>query len=81
MSEHEHSRAVDRLSAARDERARLVNGYSAAAASQGDLSAQAELHGAREEVTARERWLESVGSDGPVGSSVSQSPTQQQGAQ
>ena len=80
MSEHEHSRAVDRLSAARDERARLVNWYSAAAASQGDLSAQTELHGAREEVTARERWLESVDSDEPVGSSVSQAPTRQRRA-
>ncbi len=77
MSEHQHSRAVDRLSAARDERDRLVDGYSAAAASQGDLNAQMELHGAREEVTAQERWLQSVDSDEPVGSSVSQSPTQQ----
>jgi hypothetical protein len=80
MCDHEHQRAVGRLSAARAERGRLADEYTAAAASQGHVSAQTELRGARAEVTARERWLEWLESDGPVGLTVRQPPVQELGA-
>lgn len=67
MCDYERDRAVGRLSAARAERGRLDDEHGGVAASKGDLSAQSELRGAREEVTARERWLEWVDSDGEGG--------------
>ena len=77
MPDNEHNRAVDRLSAARAEHGRLDDEHKAAAADQGGLSAQTELRGAREEVTARERWLEWVDSDEAVGSRDAQPPVEE----
>jgi len=73
MCDHEHDRAVGRLSAARGESERLAGEYRAVASGQLDVLAHTELRGAREEVTARERWLEWVDSDGPIGSGLQQS--------
>ena len=74
MPDHEHNQAVDRLSAARAESGRLEDEHKAV---EDSLSVQTELRGAREEVTARERWLEWVDSDEAAGSRDGQPPVEE----
>jgi hypothetical protein len=69
MATYEHENAVERLEQAELEEGRLTKGYDAAKGTGRELSAGAELRGAREDVSARSRWLEWVESNerGPGG--------------
>ncbi len=58
-----HSRAVEQLDAARDERDRRTEQYDAACGSPNELPAFTELQQAQEQLTARRAWVEWAESD------------------
>jgi hypothetical protein len=60
----EHDRAVHRLSAALVEQHRLTDRYEAAVGTSAELSAHVQLHGAAEQVMARDAWLKWVDDEG-----------------
>lgn len=60
----EHDCALERLSAALDEQGRLTDSYEAAIGTSAELSANARLRAAGEQVRARDAWLKWVDDDG-----------------
>lgn len=64
MASDEREKAWERLGEAQREQDRLSDRCDAAEGTAGELSAHTELRGARDETTARGRWLEWVESEG-----------------
>ena len=60
IASEEHSRAEERLNAARTEEHRLSDCYDAAVGTPGEMGAEVELRAATTQVEARYAWLECV---------------------